>query len=182
MPSRLSEPSKVKKPSRIFVCSMGDLWGAWVPEAWIEAVIRAAMDCGQHTFMFLTKNPKRYREFGLLPPNCWVGATVTNQADADERLPWLLQVDAPVRFVSHEPLLGAIELEDDPESNKPPWAEGIDWAIIGAQTGPGAVKPESQWVLGLAEQYRLAGVPLFLKDNIKPVLRCESLTQDYPKT
>ena len=200
-PDRLSEPAKVKKPSKIFVGSMGDLFGDWVPEEWIEAVIRAAMDCGQHTFIFLTKNPKRYHEFGLWPPNCWVGTTVTNQADADERIPWLLQVDAPVRFVSLEPLLSSIDIspwdkcdqcgrlrnEFDPLGDLGhPWSSeichnhynpfggcdgtytehAISWAIIGAMTGPGAVRPDPAWVMDLAQQYKDAGVPLFIKDNL----------------
>lgn len=182
-PERLSQPAKVKKPSKIFVCSMADLFGDWVPFRWIEEVLRVAQDCEQHTFQFLTKNPKRLTEIRNWPKNCWVGTTVTNQADADERLPWLLQVDAPVRFVSHEPLLENIDATeaihcshcgytrkdqiiqmDHHLCNGPGW---INWAIIGAMTGPGAVRPKTGWVQGLVDQYRAAAVPLFLKDNLK---------------
>jgi protein gp37 len=172
---RLNQPAKVKKSSRIFVCSMADLFGDWVPQAWIEAVLKWGVgNAPQHTFQFLTKNPKRLKDFNPWPANCWVGTTVTNQADADERLPWLVQVDAPVRFVSHEPLLSAIDVL--------PWIPGpwpmdtpmpthnnyISWAIIGAQTGPGAVKPTDEWVSALIRQYRAAQVPIFLKDNLYP--------------
>jgi protein gp37 len=192
---RLGEPGRVKKPSKIFVCSMGDLFGDWVPDEWIKAVKDVARDCYWHTFIFLTKNPKRYHKFAW-PLNCWVGTTVTNQADADERLPWLLQVDASVRFVSHEPLLGGINLHPpywyqwgcegrSPDRNtgklvhyhdercRRPW----DWVIIGAMTGPGAVKPEVDWIMDLAQQYRDAGVPLFLKDN----LGFKDQPQEWPK-
>ena len=184
-PERLSQPAKVKKPSKIFVCSMADLFGDWVDEDWIEAILRTVLDCPQHTFQFLTKNPKRLKNFNPWPKNCWVGTTVTNQADADERLPWLLQVDAPVLFVSHEPLLGPINLScphcdghgrtfgDNYGVTTCNYCgggnigeDGLSWAIIGAQTGPGPVKPEVDWVMNLAQQYTDAGVPLFLKDNL----------------
>jgi protein gp37 len=188
---RLSEPSQAKKPRKIFVCSMADLFGDWVPREWIVHVIGQAYLNPQHTFQFLTKNPKRLREFNPWPPNAWVGATVTNQPDADERLPWLLQVDAPVLFVSHEPLVGEINvgpyidptgyccggepefchcLDDWPRDM---WGnlQTIDWAIIGAQTGHGAVKPKPEWTHTLIDQYRGAGVPIFLKDNLAPGMK-----------
>jgi len=170
---RLDQPAKVKKPAKIFVCSMADLFGDWVPDEWIHPVLTATEDCN-HTFQFLTKNHRRMKDFNPWPPNCWVGATVTNQPDADKQLSWLLQVDAPVLFVSHEPLLGQIYLprwiagkwtlagHDHPTEP----CKGLNWAIIGAMTGPGAVKPESAWVQGLIDQYRAAGVPIFLKDNL----------------
>lgn len=181
-PKRLSEPAKVRKPSKIFVCSMADLFGDWVPEDWIAEVQQVAHDCPQHTFQFLTKNPKRLKDFNPWPSNCWVGCTVTNQADADERLPWLVQVEAPVRFASHEPLLNAIDpapwlIDGIPTKAQVEGFRGlhyirhgaarIDWAIIGAQTGPGAVKPKPEWVQDLIDQYREAGVFCFLKDNLK---------------
>ena len=183
---RLSQPAQVKKPSKIFVCSMADLFGDWVPEVWIlRILVEVVRCCPWHTFMFLTKNPKRLKEFRFYP-NCWVGTTVTNQADADERLPWLLQVEAPMRFVSHEPLLSDIDLQyptslypDGPQMCcsgeecacqgapiDPPLIWGINWAIIGGMTGPGAIKPEPEWVQGLIDQYRAAGVPVFCKDNL----------------
>jgi protein gp37 len=172
-PERLGQPAKVKKPSKIFVCSMADLFGDWVPEDWIYKVLAtAAFNAPHHTFQFLTKNPKRLKDFNPWPQNCWIGTTVTNQADADERLPWLLQVDASVRFVSHEPLTGSIDLLVCHKNREVLGAHhGIDWAILGAMTGPGAVKSESEWVQGLIDQYRAAGVPLFLKDNLLPFIR-----------
>jgi protein gp37 len=172
-PDRLSQPAKVKKPSKIFVCSMADLFGDWVPSPWVIRVLEVPHDNPQHIFQFLTKNPKRLSQWnGFWSPNCWVGTTVTNQADADERLPWLLQADAPVRFVSHEPLLGAIDVKTfvpvpyHASTYPLPVPPKINWAIIGAQTGPGAVKVKVDWVMNLAEQYHAAGVPLFLKDNL----------------
>ena len=188
-PDRLSQPSKVKKPSKIFVCSMADLFGDWVPSEWIKFVFDVVSTNPQHTFQFLTKSPRRlvaWNPAWAALKNAWVGTTVTNQADADERLPWLLQVDALVRFVSHEPLLGAIKIRhgqglfptktytrsgqfgQDLMITKTP---ALSWAIIGAMTGPGAVKPKPEWVQGLVDQYRAAGVPCFVKD---------SLYEDFP--
>jgi protein gp37 len=109
-PDRLSEPAKAKKSSKIFVCSMSDLLGDWVPWEWICEAGATAMSCPQHIFQFLTKNPKRLKDFNPWPKNCWVGTTVTNQGDADERVSELFKADAPVRFVSCEPLLSKIDL------------------------------------------------------------------------
>jgi len=178
-PEMLDKPHHWKKPRRIFVQSMGDLFHPTTFEFQIELVLAQAKTCPRHTFQFLTKNPKRLKDFNPWPSNCWVGTTVTNQADADERLPWLLKMDAAVKFVSHEPLLGDMVVDhylfEDEFGNrgqhfvgdyKIPF-DGIKWAIIGAMTGPGAVKPKNQWVQGLIDQYRAAGVSLFLKDNLK---------------
>jgi protein gp37 len=160
-PEALNKPLHWRKPRRIFVQSMGDLFGDWVPSEWILDVLAVARDCPQHTFQFLTKNPKRLSLWnGTWPSNCWVGTTITNQPDADERLFWLNKVKASVLFVSHEPILGPIDL------GPIDWA--TQWAIIGAQTGPGAVNPALEWVGSLIEQYKAAGVPLFLKDNLWP--------------
>lgn len=170
-PDRLSQPAKVKKPSKIFVCSMADLFGDWVYAQWIMRVRDvAAIVAPWHTYIFLTKNPKRLKDFNPWPSNCWVGTTVTNQDDANARLGWLLQANSTVRFVSHEPLLFPIDMVkawwvqmgDSAQSNTT-----IQWGIIGARTGPGAVRPKTGWVQGLVDQYRAAAVPLFLKDNLK---------------
>jgi protein gp37 len=169
-PDRLDQPAKVKKPSKIFVCSMADLLGDWVPGEWIHQIIEVAENCPQHIFQFLTKNPKRLSQFPW-PSNCWVGTTVTNQGDADERWPWILRADGPVRFVSHEPLLGPIIL---PAAHLLFATKGsrpfVDWAIIGAMTGPGRFRDDITfqpgWVQDLIDQYRAAGIPVFLKDNL----------------
>jgi protein gp37 len=178
---------------------MADLFGDWVSDVWICHILNQIVRPGysHHTYQFLTKNPQRLKDFNPWPSNCWVGTTVTNQADADERLHWLLQVDAPVLFVSHEPLLSEIYLAKsipcadcdgsgylgicqnkkkqscercggDEDSLGHGIEPGISWAIIGAQTGPGAMRPDNEWVSGLIRQYRAAGVPIFLKDNLYP--------------
>lgn len=177
-PERLSQPAKVKKPSRIFVCSMGDLFGDWVPKDWINEVIWTAEANFQHTFIFLTKNPKAYEGLGALPRNCWVGATITNQADADERIPDLLRAQASVRFLSVEPMLGPVDIYNliKPWQRSRDTAHGwhrresrLHWLIIGAMTGPRAKdhQPAPSWVGALIFQGRAARLPVFLKDNLQ---------------
>ena len=188
--NRLSEPALIKKPSKIFVSSMGDLFGDWVPRKWIEAVLAVVKKCPQHTFQFLTKNPRRYQEFNPWPENCWLLTTITNQKDADERIPELLKNQAQVLGVSVEPMLGPIYYGGrkgplpcyQPDKYKTMKSEcwhgpfipaygkpNIDWLIIGAMTGPGskAHQPKSEWVQSLIDQGRAANVPVFLKDNLK---------------
>lgn len=167
---RINEPMLVKQPSKIFVCSMADLFGDWswkVPwnggvvsgDAVINSVLEIVKKCPQHTFLFLTKNPKRYRRFNL-PPNAWAGATVTVQDDL-ERIGYLpLEGN---RFISIEPLLGEINFAKRPYRSAIPF---VDWIIIGAQTGPGAVVPNQKWVQSIIDQARARGIPVFVKENV----------------
>jgi len=156
------------------VQSMGDLMHPCTPEFQIFLVQSMARVLQRHTFILLTKNTGRYQEFNPWPANVWVGGTVTNQPAADGILPGLLRADAHVRFVSHEPLLGAIEVKPFIHHDLCPKKHGdnpcecgprISWAIIGAQTGPGPVKPKLSWVFDLVKEYRAAEVPVFLKNN-----------------
>lgn len=152
---RLDEPLRRKKPAGIFVGSMCDLFGDWVPHDWIGPVLRVVDQAPQHTFMFLTKNPVRYRSFKF-PPNAWLGVTVTNQIMADRaRFVFSTMLHDNVVFFSAEPLLGPIRLMDTP-----------DWLIIGAQTGPGAKRPERVWVDDLIADARRGGAAVFLKDKL----------------
>jgi len=125
-PDRLIEPLKWRKPSRIFVCSMGDLFYEDVPFSFIEEVFSIMNEAERHTFMILTKRPERMLQFinwyidrcsdesvGLIyymPSNIWLGVTAENQQRADKRIPLLLQIPAVIKFVSVEPMLGPIDL------------------------------------------------------------------------
>lgn len=177
---RLNEPQKVKKPSKIFVCSMGDLFGDWVPNEWIEAVIKVAKECHWHKFLFLTKNPKRYYAFDF-PDNCWLGASAVNKPDEK-----VTEVDGGFltttahctadtmrffknSFISFEPLLNDVMQDCD--------LDGIDWVIVGAQTGPGAKTPKPEWVQHIINEARHYKIPIFLKDNLK----WPEKIQEYPK-
>ena len=155
-PDRLGEPAADRRPRRIFVSSMGDLFGDWVPDEWINAVLDAAREGPRHTFQFLTKNPARYAEFDL-PPNGWYGATV-DQAETLGRLEDLRGLGG-ITFVSFEPLLGPID----------PDLTGIDWVIVGALSRAGrvpAMLPESRWVQDIIYPAREAGARIFLKNSL----------------
>ena len=125
-PERLEEPLRWRKPSMVFVCSMGDLFHDDVPDEFIHRVFATIGQCPQHIFIILTKRPKRMKAFiedyyayespsgdeqGVyVQPNLWLGVTAENQEMADKRIPILLQIPAAVRFVSVEPMLGPINL------------------------------------------------------------------------
>lgn len=119
---RLDEPAKIKQPQKIFVCSMADLFGDWVPDEWIERVFNVAMETN-HQYLFLTKNPKRYnaaieyfaneeRGYALSEgywDNFWFGTTITSQEDI-YRIPDLLKFPEGHKFISIEPLLEPVDL------------------------------------------------------------------------
>ena len=119
-PNRLQDPLKVKKPSRIFVGSMADLFGDW---DWndngiilstinvMQKILDIINQCPQHTFIFLTKNPRGMQGFDF-PSNCWCGTSVENQEKADERIPELLRVKCKTLFVSYEPALESIDFKN----------------------------------------------------------------------
>ena len=124
---KLSKPLKIKKPSLIFVCSMGDLFHEAVSESIIDEILDVIAACPQHIFIMLTKRPQnierklyastpecgcRHLGGGDYLPNVWLGVTAENQARADERIPILLSIPAAVRFVSIEPMLGPVRLPD----------------------------------------------------------------------
>jgi len=121
---RFEQPLRWRKPRRVFVCSMGDLFHEDVPSLAIGRVLNVIGSCPQHTFLLLTKRPHRMRVvlqkycemFNRNHPlgNVWVGVTAENQARAEERIPVLLKVPARVRFVSVEPMLGQVDLHSIP--------------------------------------------------------------------
>jgi len=194
---RIYKPLHWHKPRRIFWGSTGDLFHPFTPENYINAVLQIVNRCPQHTHIFCTKNPARYRDFNPWPANCILLTTITNQKDADERIPELLRAQARVRGVSHKPLLGEIDLSRwirplicsqcgqkwEDRACGPTHAllanesaSLLNWGIIGGMTGPGAVKPEPEWVQDLVNQYRAAGTSIFLKDN----LRWPEKIQEWP--
>lgn len=138
---RLEQPLNWKKPRRIFVCSMGDLFHPKVEIGYLTHVFDIIEQCPQHTFQILTKRPEqalkmmwgkhdegwRYFGDGDYHPNIHLGVSISTQAEADEKIPILLQIPAAVRFVSFEPLLEGIMC---------PLAklDGLDWAIFGCES------------------------------------------------
>jgi len=154
----LDDPKRLKTPSKIFTVSMGDLFGSWVPESWITAVLDTVRECPQHTFQFLTKNPQRYWEFEF-PSNCWIGTSADNPTDAHVRSETLnIAIRDNFRFLSLEPLLGDVAPYID-------W-DGINWVIVGQQSGQGAKLPEDRWVENIIDFAGKYNVPVFVKSPL----------------
>jgi protein gp37 len=155
----LSEPFGWKKPRRVFVNSMGDTFHESVPDAWLDEIFDVMEACPQHQFQVLTKRPDRMRDYarhrGFLMPHIWVGTSIGRRRSL-AKLESLRETPATVRFVSFEPLLedlGAIDLT------------GIDWAIVGAESGRRARPMALDWVRNIRDQCRAAGVAFFFKQT-----------------
>lgn len=157
-PEALEEPYKWKKPSMVFVCSMGDLFHKDVPTSFIDSVIKVIEDNPQHTFQLLTKRAKRMFQFFYesgreIPKNCWLGVTCES-GKHKERIDYLRLLEAPVRFVSCEPLLGNMNGID---------LDGIDWVITGGESGVNARRTPADWFRGLRDACRRWNTPFFFK-------------------
>lgn len=172
---RLDEPARKTKPRTIFVCSMADLFGEWVPDEWIEAVFEACAKAPQHRYLFLTKNPQRYLklgEAGKLPksPNMWYGSTVTNS-----EMDYFYSNNHNV-FLSIEPLLSEYPKVTRPKNI------GLNWTIIGAETGnrKDKVVPEKAWIDNICESADEIGIPVFMKDSLIPIVGEENMRREFP--
>lgn len=154
-PERLEEPLGWRKPRRIFVCSMGDLFHDEVEPTTITDVIDVIRDCPQHTFVVLTKRPVRARRFTLDLPNLILGVSVEDQPTAEQRIPILLETQAAGRGVSYEPALGPVDFS--------PYLPNLDWVIAGGETGPGARPAHPDWFRSVRDQCQAAKVPFFFK-------------------
>lgn len=157
-PEALEEPYKWKKPSMVFVCSMGDMFHKDVPTSFIDSVIKVIEDNPQHTFQLLTKRAKRMFQFFYesgreIPKNCWLGVTCES-GKHKERVDYLRLLEAPVRFVSCEPLLGNMNDID---------LDGIDWVITGGESGVNARRTPADWFRGLRDACRRWNTPFFFK-------------------
>jgi len=152
----LEIPGSWRTPRMIFVNSMSDLFHPDVPFEFIERVFAVMAATPRHTFQVLTKRSKRLAEVGsqlAWPSNVWMGVSVETAKYAF-RLNHLRSVDAAIRFVSAEPLLGPLDDLD---------IDGIDWLIAGGESGPSARPIESTWVRSLRDQCDDAGVAFFFK-------------------
>jgi len=154
---RLDEPKKRQKPTKIFVGSNADLFGNWVPDDWVYAVLDIARQCPQHTFQFLTKAPHNLAKFNPWPDNCWLGGTVDIKARLLPTIRALRKTDAPIRFISFEPLN---------EDMGTPDLNGIEWIIIGAETGKNAHQPKANWVNSLLDSAANSNTAILMKENL----------------
>jgi protein gp37 len=185
---RLEIPFRWKTPQRIFVNSMSDLFHKDVPDEFIRAVFSEMYrpENRKHIFMVLTKRPERMQAMINYSPDLgdhiWLGVSVEDQKAADERIPYLLQTSAAVRFVSCEPLLGPVDLtwinyQDVTLINSLngwhgfpiPHAEGdtkISWVIAGCESGPKARPMDLDWAISLKNQCIESGTPFFFKQSM----------------
>ena len=168
-PERLTVPYSWKKPVRVFVNSMSDLFHEAVPDSFIFSVLDVIADTPQHTYQILTKRPARmnvtinswlnekHLNHCSLPVNIWLGTSAEDQRRADERIPDLLMTPAHVRFVSCEPLLGPIDLSA--------FMGGLDWIIDGGESGSGRRAADIEWFRLIKYQCVNANVAYFHKQG-----------------
>jgi protein gp37 len=168
----LEKPQTWKAPRTVFVGSMCDLFGEWVPDEWIESVFEACAAAPQHRYLFLTKNPNRYVslcEKGLLPLEHWYGITRDSKKAASRRI----YSTNHKFFASYEPLL-----EDIGDCGCFPWI------IIGAETGNrrGKVKTELAWVDNLVTcmSVRNNYTKIFMKDSLVPIVGEKNMLREFP--
>ena len=186
---KLDEPQRWKKPRNIFVCSMADLFGEWVPDAWIREVFEACEAAPQHRYLFLTKNPARYKEVDKIVhwpsfeemhveksrPTILLGASATNDAQMK------VAYDSYADWVSIEPIheellpewfvssIGYIEFSR--------W----EWVVIGAETGnsKNKVVPKKEWIQEIADICLQEGTPVFMKESLRGLMG-EDFKQEFP--
>lgn len=221
VPEALDWPLRRRKPSRIFVNSMSDLFHKDVPEPFIDKVFAVMAMSPDHTFQLLTKRPERMREYLLQVDeekdmqrwinaahdmnapgdaigwlereadwpleNVWLGVSVEDQERADERIPLLLQTPAAVRWISVEPLLGPINLEQRNTHGSIDWLKGmvypnaqlsadppyplgakLDWVVVGGESGAGRREMNMDHARSIGHQCTAAGVPIFVKQDNGP--------------
>lgn len=158
LPERLREPLSVRTPTTWFVNSMSDLFQDEVPDWFIAETFETIREASWHTFQVLTKRPERmaayFKTHAAPPGNAWLGTSVENRKEGVPRIAVLARVPAAVRFLSIEPLLedlGTLKLR------------GIDWVIVGGESGHQARPIKEQWVASIHRQCSKAGVAFFFK-------------------
>jgi protein gp37 len=193
VPEKLTAPLSWKKPRRVFVNSMSDLFQDGVPDEFIGRVFDTMAQARRHTFQILTKRPGRMATVvptlaarhtaedgsGWPLPNVWLGVSVENQQYADARIPLLLETPAAVRFISAEPLLGSVDVAQYTRAHVSVGSAiavrgvlqdqyivdrpALDWVIVGGESGPGARPMQIAWARAIVAQCQAASVPVFCK-------------------
>lgn len=163
---RLTDPLKWKQPKRVFVNSMSDLFHENIPFEFINAVFSVMSDISQHTYQVLTKRPDNALKFidwksdqhhncWLPPDNVYIGVSVEDQTNADQRVPKLLEIPSAKRFLSMEPLLDRVNIDQ--------WIENIDWVIVGGESGAKARPLHPNWVRVVRDLCLEYKTPFFFK-------------------
>ena len=176
-PERLHAPHYTKVPEiadreigwrNVFVCSMADLFGKWVPQEWIDAILTEVRAAPQWNFLFLTKFPQRLASIAW-PDNAWVGTTVDEQYRVAIAEKAFREVQAPVKWLSVEPMRERLTFTS---------LDMFDWVVMGGQsasTQAPAFQPEWEWVEHLCTQARASGCLLYWKPNL------HTRPQEYPR-
>lgn len=173
---RMDMPEKLKMGNNIFVGAMADVFGEWVPDEWLDEIFKVCEKNPIHNYLFLTKNPEKYTEYGvpIQEENLWFGTTITCDADANKfnYLPAFCNT-----FVSIEPLMGDIAAEHNVMFRQ------VNWIVIGAETGrqKNKVVPEFEWIKKIVAEADYNGVPVFLKDSLIPIVGEKNIRRDFPK-
>lgn len=152
----LKAPRQWRSPRRVFVNSMSDVFHEAVPESFIRRLFQTMADCQRHTFQLLTKRSERLKALAPAlpwPRNVWMGVSVES-GDYFHRIEDLISIPAAVRFLSCEPLLGPLDALP---------LDGIDWVIVGGESGPKARPMRQEWVAGILRRCRETGTPFFFK-------------------
>lgn len=177
----LRKPFEWKKPKKIFVNSMSDIFHEDVPEEAIISIFETMNSCPQHQFQVLTKRPERLKSINnivIWSDNIWMGVSVENSKYLN-RIEILKDCGAKIKYVSAEPLIG-----DLGDIN----LEGIDWIIVGGESGPGSRPIKEEWVVNLLNLSRKYGVPFFFKQwggvqkSKNGCLLKGQIIQEYPET
>lgn len=166
-----------KEPARIFVGSTMELFGPWIKPEWMSYIMDWVRDWPQHTFIFLSKQPQN------LPKewqgNCWVGVSATDRMQFLNGMWYLSAIQAPVKFVSLEPLLERMDFSQGVGEHLQ--NGGISWVIIGCQTPYNPkTAPRKAWIDEIIQVAKTTGVPYFLKNNLRRVMG-NDLVQDFPR-
>jgi len=152
-----------KKPQRIFVGSMSEI--AHWEKRWMEVILGRVLCYPQHTFQFLTKSPEVYSKYDF-PKNCWLGLTIADSKYFNFNDYQKFKISNPnnLKFVSYEPLLDKIFVN----------LEGIDWVILGAETGTrkGKVIPKREWIDDIISYCMRNDIPFYMKDNLELIHPC----------
>ncbi len=156
-PKRIKQPLNWKKSTMIFVCSMSDFFHKDIPDDYIIDILNVIKSCPQHVFQILTKRENRMlkisRKIKRWPDNVWMGVTVESKK-FKKRIDFLRKVNASIKFISCEPLLNDLEKIN---------LEGINWVIVGGESGPNSRPMCIDWVTNIRDQCISNNIPYFFK-------------------